>query len=228
MSSAARMGQGRRPGQAADGDRPDRPGGFCRRHRTVLWLVPVILVAAAAVVLAALAASYQPLAGGSSGGGSFPGLRTGAGLRWLRGGPSEQLYVPPQRGTFALGGSVDNDGSWPVTIVGVFQAAGSPFTAAGQAVYISGQDPNPLQPRVRVLHDLRLGPGQSIEVGMPLRTPYCAYRRPDIGVPSFLIKERFLVFTRIVAIPYLPDGSPVVTNAPGSRAGAPGTFCASR
>jgi hypothetical protein len=227
MSSAARTGQGRGPCPAAGGDRPDRPGGLRRRHRMVLWLVPVILVAAAAAVLAALAGSYQPLAGGSSGGGSFPGLRTGTGLRWLPGGPSEQLYVPPQRGTFALGGSVDNDGSWPVTIVGVYQPSGSPFTAAGQAVYIGGQDPNPLQPRVRVLRDVRLGPGQSIEVGMPLRTAYCAYRRPYIGMPSFLIKERFLVFTRIVAIPYLPDGSPVVTNAPAGRAGAPGTFCGS-
>lgn len=173
--------------------------------------------AAGAAVLAALAASYQPLDSGASGGGSFPRLRTGTGLHWLAGGSSDRLYVPPQRGAFALGASVYNDGSWPVTIVGVYQPAGSPFTAAGQVVYISGQDPSPLQPRVRVLRDVRLGPGQSIEIGMPLRMLYCAARRSYIDVPAFLVTERFLVFTRTAAIPFFQPASPVVTNAPPAR-----------
>jgi hypothetical protein len=226
--SSARTWEGRGPGQAVGGDRPGRRRGLWRRYRVLWLLVPVILVAAAAVVLAALAASYQPLGGGTSGGGSFPGLRTGVGLRWLPGGPAEQLYVPPQRGAFALGASVYNNGPWPVTIVGVYQPSGSPFTAAGPVVYISGQDPNPLQPLVRMLHHVRLAPGQSMEVGMPLRTLYCADRRSYMDVPAFLVKERFLVFTHTVAIPFLADGSAVVTNPPAGHAGPPGPSCGSR
>ena len=202
-------------------------GGFWSRRRRLLWLVPLGVLAVAAAVLATLAANYQPLGPGGSGGGSFPGLPTGEGLRWLP-GSGDALYVPPQRGTFALAGSVYNDGSWPVTIVAVSQWPGSPFTAAGAAVYVSARDPNPLQPRVRVLRDVTLSPGQTIEVGMPLRTLYCADRRSYMDVPVFLVKERFFVFTRTVAIPLIDYDSPVVTNQPSRQPGAPGTFCGTR
>jgi hypothetical protein len=38
--------------------------------------------------------------------------------------------------------------------------------------------------------------------------------------------ERFLMFTRTVAVPFWPDAA-VVTNTPLSATGVPGTFCAS-
>jgi len=217
-------GQSRIPA-AADAHR--WRGGFRGRRRRLLWLVPPGVLAVAAAVLAILAASYQPLGPGGSGGGSFPGLPAGEGLRWLP-GSGQALYVPPQRGTFALSGSIYNNGSWPITIVAVSQWPGSPFTAAGPADYVSVQDPNPNQPRVRVLRDVTLNPGQTIEVGMPLRTLYCADRRSYLDVPVFLVEERFFVFARTVAIPLIDYNSPVVTNPPGHQPGAPGTFCGSR
>lgn len=230
MSLAARSWRehGRSPAAAASA-RHTRRGGFWRRRRLLLWLSPVTVLAAAAAVVSVLAASYQPLVPGGSGGGSFPGLRTGTGLRWLSAyGPDPALYVPPQRGTFGLSGSVSNDGSLPITIVAVYQPPGSPLTAAGSVVYLSAQDPHPLQPRVRVLRDVTLGSGQAIEVGMPLRIEYCADRRSYIAAPVFLVEERFFVFTRTVAIPFIEVDSPVVTNAPGGQPGVPGTFCGSR
>jgi hypothetical protein len=190
----------------------------------------VALIALVAGIFTLLAASYQPLEPAGEGGGSFPGLPTGAGIRWvyqyIPDGP--ELYVPPQRGSFALGGSVANRGSFAVTIVGVREPAGSPFTAAGPARYLRPSEWNQAvmthAPR-HVLRDVTLGPGQGIMIGLPVRIGYCADRRSYVGEDVFLVTERFLGFTRTVAIPFFEVGRPVVTNAPGDRPGAPGTFC---
>jgi len=206
-------------------------GPIWRRHRRrLLWWSPVTLIALVVGTFALLAASYQPLQPLGEGGGSFPGLRTGAGIRWvyqyIPNGP--ELYVPPQRGSFALGGSVANRGSFAVTIVGVRQPAGSPFTAAGPARYLTRAEWNQAvftNAPGHVLHDLTLGPGQGIMIGLPLRIAYCADRRSYAGEDVFLVTERFLSFTRTVAIPFFELGRPVVTNAPGGRPGTPGTFC---
>ncbi len=98
----------------------------------LLVLTPVLLLAIAASVLAVLAAHYQPLSDGGSGGGSFPGLPLGSGVRWVN-GPVEELYVPPQRGRFALSSFLVNYGSFPTTIEAVTQLPGSPLIAAGPA-----------------------------------------------------------------------------------------------
>lgn len=221
MSLAARSWQGHgQSGRGVAGDRHVRGGvPWYRRRRVLLWMLPTLLVAASGAVLATLAASYQPLGPGGTGGGSFPHLPTGTGIRWVSAyPPQQQLYVPPQRGTFALAGSIRNNGSFPVTIEAVSQPAASPLTAAGRVLYMAPSDRDFLQFRVHVLRNLTLGPGQMIEIGMPLRTLYCADRRAYTDVVFFLVKERFGVFTHTVAIPFI-DGSAIVLNAPGGATG---------
>jgi hypothetical protein len=221
--------QGRRRAAATGDARPLR--GIWRRHRRrLLWWSTVALIAVAASVLTLLAASYQPLRPGGTGGGSFPGLRTGVGIRWVSqyvpNGP--ELYVPPQRRSFALAGSVVNGGSFAVTIVGVRQAPGSPFTAAGSARYLTDADwdlASLTHPPRYLLRDVTLAPGQGIMIGMPLRIAYCADRRSYVGQDVFLVTEKFLGFTRTVPVPFLDYGRPVITNAQGGQPGPRGTFC---
>ncbi len=184
----------------------------------------------AVTVFALLAARYQPLREGGAGGGSFPGLRIGTGIRWVSqyipGGP--ELYVPPQHGSFGLAGSVVNSGSFPVTIVGVGQVPGSPFTAAGPARYLTSAGWNRAELGRSVRHVLRnvtLAPGAGLMIGMPLRFAYCASRRSYAGEDVFIVTERFLGFTHAVLIPFVDYGRPVVTNAPGGQPGPPGSYC---
>jgi hypothetical protein len=231
MSLAAQSGQDQWLRQAAPaGDARSVPGIWRRHRRRLLWLSTVALIALAASILTLLAASYQPLRPGGAGGGSFPGLRTGAGIRWVSqyipGGP--ELYVPTQRGPFALAGSVVNRGSFAVTIVGVRQPPGSPFTAAGPVRYLTSAEwnlANFTHPPRYLLRDVTLAPGQGIMIGMPLRIEYCADRRSYAGGDVFLVTERFLGFTRTVPMPFVDYGRPVITNAPGGQPGPPGTFC---
>lgn len=193
----------------------------------LLVLTPVILLAVAASVLAVLAAHYQPLSSGGTGGGSFPGLPLGPGIRWVDGSP-EELYVPPQRGVLALSSSLVNNGPFPVTIEAVTQLPGSPLMAAGPVLYFVATLQNALQPAPgRVLYNVTLRPGQQIMIGMPLRTWRCAYRHENTAVASFLVRERFLIFTRTVALPVIGDGAQVLMNTPGGgRPGDPNTLCA--
>jgi hypothetical protein len=220
------------------GDRPDQPpaavgrsarrGGFRRRRGFLLLLLtPIVLLAVAAFVLALLAAHYQPLISGGSGGGSFPGLPLGAGIRWVNGSP-EDLYVPPQRGMFALSSSIVNNGSFPVTIEAVTQLPGSPLIPAGPVLYFVATLHNELQLAPgRELRNLILRPGQEIMIGMPLRTWRCAYRHQNTAVASVLVRERFLTFTQAVALPVIGSGAQVLVNTPGGgRPGDPNTICA--
>jgi hypothetical protein len=217
-------------GQAAAGEARWLRGVWRRHRRRLLWWSPAAVIALAAVILTLLAASYQPLQPGGFGGGSFPGLRTGKGITWVSqyipNGP--YLYVPIQRGTFGLAASVVNRGSFPVTIVGISQQQGSPFTAAGPARYLTEAELGPVNftrtPR-HLLRDLTLAPGQAIEIGMPLRIEYCAQHGGYVGEDVFLVTERFLWFTRTVPMPFVGYGQPVVTNAEGGQPGPAGTFC---
>jgi hypothetical protein len=201
---------------------------FLRRHRRrLLRWSPVALIALAVAILLPLAVTYQPLQRGNYGGGSFPGLRTGAGIRWVSqyipNGP--YLYVPVQRRPFALAASVVNRGPFPVTIVGAGQEAGSPFSPAGPVRYLTDAEWDLAHPGRHVLHDITLAPGQGIAIGMPLRIRYCADRRNYAGQDVFMVTVRFLGITHTVPIPWVDYGRPVVTNAPGGQPGHPGTFC---
>lgn len=233
MSVGARSlpDRGRRQA-AASGDASGLRGAWRRHRRRLLWWSPVALIALAAAILVPLAASYQPLQPRGGGGASFPGLRTAAGLRWVsRYIPARyapELYVPVQRGPFALAASVINTGPFPVTITGVSQQAGSPFTAAGPARYLTPAETNMDHPPQHVLRDITLAPGQGIMIGMPLRIEYCADRRTYTGEDVYLLTESFLGFTRTVPLPFTDYGRPVVTNAPGGQPGPAGTFCSGR
>jgi hypothetical protein len=230
MSLAARSSPDQLRRQATSGG-ASLPRGVWRCHRRgLLWWSPVALIALAAAILALLAASYQPLQPGGAGGGSFPGLPTGVGIRWVSryipNGP--ELYVPTQRGPFALAGSVVNRGSFPVTIVGVSQQPGSPFSATGPPHYLTSAEwnlANFTHPARHVLRDVRLAPGQEIMIGIPLRIAYCADRSSYVGEDVFLVTERFLGFTHTVPMPFVDYGRPVITNAPGGQPGEAGTFC---
>jgi hypothetical protein len=84
-------------------------------------LVAVVLAAVAVVVILAVAANrYQPVGYGSvsSGDEAFPGLPAGHGIRPVNdlGGFHEDMYIPPQRGTFSLFADIANNGTHPVTI----------------------------------------------------------------------------------------------------------------
>src|SRR5215468_5419840 len=143
MSLAARswqsQGQRRHPGTPHGHIRSGVP--WYRRRRILLLLALALLVALASMVLAILAATYQPLSAGGDGGGSFPHLPTGTGIRWVsKYLPAQELYVPPQHGTFALAGSIRNNGSFPVTIEAVSQPRISLLTAAGRVLYIGPSD----------------------------------------------------------------------------------------
>ena len=174
------------------------------------------------------ARQHQPLRPGGAGGGSFPGMRTGTGIRWISQyipmPDSPEMYVPTQRGSFALAAPVVNRGSFPVTIVGVEQAPGSPFTSAVQARYQTSVEYGTLRPG-HLLRDVTLGPGQGIMIGMPLRIAYCADRGSYVGEDVFVVTERFFGFTHVVPMPFVDYGSPVITNAPGGRPGPAGTCC---
>lgn len=227
MSQTAPPLQGRGLGQAHAAGDAGRMRGIWRRHRR-LWSAAA-LVAIAAFVLTLMAASYQPLQPGNSGGGSFPGLRTGVGIRWVSQyiPDGSELYVPTQRGSFALAGSVVNRGSFAITVVGVQQPPGSPFSAAGPVRYMTEAQwnlANLTHPPRHLLHDVTLAPGQGIMIGMPLRIAYCADRRSYVGEANFLVIEKFLGFTHVVQVPIF-GGDQVVTNAPGDPPGSPGTFC---
>jgi hypothetical protein len=219
----------KRRSSTASNNREGLRGAWRRHRRRLLWWSPVALGALAAAIGVPLAATYQPLQQGETGGGSFPGLPSATSMRWIYkyipAAEAPELYVAPQRGPFALSGSVVNYGSFPVTILGVSQAPGSPFTAAGPVRYLTSAQWDLTSPRRQVLHDVTLAPGQAIIIGMPLRIAYCADRRMYAGDDMFLVTERFLGFTHTVPIPYVGYGRPVITNAPGGQRGAPGTFC---
>jgi hypothetical protein len=58
-------------------------GAWRRQRRRVLRWSPVALVVLTAATGVPLVATYQPLQPGETGGGSFPGLPTAAGMRWV-------------------------------------------------------------------------------------------------------------------------------------------------
>lgn len=226
VGTPSRPDQRRRPSGLAGGASVLRDV-WRRRRRRLLWWSPALLIALAATVLIPLAANYQPLQEGGAGGGSFPGLPFGIGIRWvskyISNGP--ELYVPPQRGPFGLAGSVVNRGGFPVTIVGVSQPPGSPFSPAGPARYLTPAEMNRDHEPRHLLRDITLAPGQGIMIGVPLRIEYCAASRRYVGEDVFLVTERFLGFTHTVSVPYVDYNRPVVTNAQGNRRGPAGTFC---
>ncbi len=231
MSLTARSRQPQAsPNMTAAGGLNSRRGFWRRNRRRLSWWSPAVLVVLVAGILTGLAARYQPLTPGNASGGSFPGLPTATGMRWVtKYIPGEpELYVPPQRGTFAFSASMVNSGPFPITIVGISQPPGSPFTPAGPARYLAGPQWGRAEltghPPRQVLRDVTIRPGEGVTIGIPVRIAYCAGRTSYVGEDIFLVTEKFLGFTRTIPMPL---GFPAVTDAPGGQQGHPGTYCGS-
>jgi len=175
------------------------------------------LVVAALVVLTVLAWTYQPIPPFSGeGGGSFPGLPAGTGLRVVNtfGTQTGQLYVPPQSGAFTVVEGIQNTGPEAVTIEAVSilgpqqqamirdGAPTYPLIPAGQALGWIETWRSPL-PAARPVAGLTLGPGQVIRIGIPVRLSSGCYIKGSWSeVVDFYVKERFLIFTHWVAVPF--------------------------
>jgi hypothetical protein len=191
------------------------------------------LVLAAAVVLTMLAATYQPIVyGPDSGLGGVPGLPAAKGWRWVNdfGGFTADLYVPPQPGTFPITVSIVNNGTYAVTIesVTLLKVAGTywPLTPTGPARYYFVQA-GPGQPPVHILRNVTLGPGQTMEVAIPVRTVRCGHTAGWARLDSFLVTERFLFFRHTVALPFSQQGAHLIVNRPAPHSSGPGAVCAS-
>src|SRR5215469_14009435 len=90
-----------------------RPGLPRRLRWRRFALLTVGLACVIVAVLAAVASRYQPIGNGEDLGFAFPGLPAGQGFRVVNnlGGFHQDIYVPPQRRTFALVATIMNNGT---------------------------------------------------------------------------------------------------------------------
>ena len=204
-----------------------------RRHTwTVLVAVPLVT---AAVVLGVLANSYQPLTYGSTGSRTlaYPGLPAAEGARTVNtfGGVREDIYVPPQRGTFYLYADIRNSGSRAVTIEAVTVPKGGPLSPAGPVRYgLLSNKPGSVvpPPAAHVLRHVTLGARQELFVAIPVRTWPCWMKLSFFEtMPDFYVTYRFLFFTHTVAIPWGMQNDELIMHGPFGKPGHPGVVCAS-
>lgn len=222
------------------GDQPTR-AVRTRRKRSRRWLsvlaAAAVLMAVAVSVVLAKAARYQPLTYGSvfSTTMDYPGLASAMGARTVNtfGFIRQDVYIPPQREgyTFYLFADVANDGSRAVTIESVGLPPNSALTPAGPTRYAApgGGDGAPAIPPARkVLHGVRLGPGDALMVAIPVRSWPCWVSYAGFEtVPSFNVTYRFLFFTRTVAMPWNQDNGELILHGPFGRPGQPNVVCIS-
>src|SRR6266699_7151795 len=103
-----------------------------------------------------------------------PGLPAGRGFRVVNnlGGVHQDIYVPPQRGTFALVATITNNGTHPVTILSASPPQGSGLWIAGaircSTPGMGGSSQIP-PPASRVLRNVELAPGQEMFIGFPMK-----------------------------------------------------------
>ena len=80
-----------------------------------------------------------------------------------------------------------------------------------------------------VLHDVRLGPGQEIYVGIPVRTWPCTQTDSfATALPSFYVTERFAFFTHTAALPWGLQGDRLILYPLVGHAGEPGISCVTK
>ena len=211
------------------------PGSARRRGRFRWWwlLPPAALAVAAAIILTALAATYQPIAFRMEMGGNLiPGLPEAKGLRGVNtfGLAHHDLYLPPQRGLFTIDATITNTGTYAVTIEAVMlpRPGGRywPVSPAGPVRY-SLADGGPQLPTVGLLRNVTLGPGDQINIGIPVRSAPCASKTDWTQIVGFMVRERFLWFTRTVPMPVTEEDGLLIMHTPGGHPGDPNVFCAS-
>ena len=208
----------------------------CRRWRWLAWLLLAIsvIIAATASILLTVASDYRPLTYGQDGTGglAYPGLRAGHGIRVVNniGHFREDLYIPPQRGTFYLFVSVLNTGTRAVIVEKLTLPRFSHLVLAGPVRY-SRQGPpgtSGILPPKRILHNVRLGPFEQIHIAIPVHSWPCAKIRNSAwsAVPTFNVSYRFMFFHHVAALPWGHMDEMLIMRAPFGKPGQPGVFCA--
>jgi len=192
---------------------------------SALLLTPVI-------VLAVLAAHYQPLRYGDTETNlAYPGMRAPQGARSVNtfGGVREDFYLPPQNAAFFLFADVMNDGSRAVIIRAVTVPKDGPLRQAGMTRYARppsrGNGVLAIPASRRVVHELRLGPGQEVFFAIPLRSWRCGQRHWWVTEQSFNVRYQFGPFTHVIALPWGSQGDELIMHAPLGMPGQPDTFC---
>jgi hypothetical protein len=212
----------------------DEPGRQ-RPNRRRWWIWGLTLVGLACVtltVLAVIASRYQPVIYGSTWGPSFPGIPAAKGIRLVNtfGELHEDLYIPPQRGTFGLFGDITNNGTHPVTIVSVRVPSGGPLVPAGPVRYSTpamGSAGGPIPPSVsRVLHNVVLQPGQEMFLGFPIWMWPCTRKQGWESLDSFRVKIKYMMFTHTVSVPWGMHDDSLIIRGPGGKPGQKGVTCA--
>ena len=206
------------------------------RSRWWLWaLIPVGLACVALVILAVAASRYEPLGFGNTGNSAeaFPGLPTGQGIHLVNtvGELHEDVYIPPQRGTFSLFADVTNNGTHPVTITSVRLPAGSPISLAGPVRYsYMGMGPNPddeVPPPVsRVLHSVVLQPGEQLFLGFPVHMWPCGQKDGWMSLSEFDVTMKYLSFAHTIALPWGMRDDSLIMLPNGGTPGQKDTVCA--
>jgi hypothetical protein len=216
----------------AEADTAAARRGLPRRRRWRLWALLMLgVVCVVLAILAAVASRYQPIGNGEDLGFAFPGLPAGHGFRIVNnlGGFHQDVYVPPQRGTFALVATITNNGTHPVTIVRAAAPQGSGLWLAGKIRYstpgMGGSNQIP-PPASRILRNAVLAPGQEMFIGFPMQMWPCAPPDGWQGIPTFTVTTRYLVFTHTVALPWFLFGDSVLMHLPGGKPGQQGVICA--
>jgi hypothetical protein len=187
------------------------------------------------VILAVAASHYEPLGFGNTGNSAeaFPGLPAGQGIHLVNtvGGLHEDVYIPPQRGTFSLFADVTNNGTHPVTITSVRLPPGSPISLAGPVRYsTTGMGPNPenqMPPPVsRVLHSVVVQPGDELFLGFPVHMWPCGQKYGWASLSEFDVTMKYLTFTHTVAVPWGMKTDSLVMHGTGGMPGQKDTVCA--
>jgi hypothetical protein len=188
------------------------------------------LAVATLATLVALAGRYQPLGSGdglSAENYHFPGLPGGVRPRPVNnfGNLPGQLYLPPQRGVMTLSVVLRNNGPLAVRIKSVSIDPYLPI--AGEPLY------QELIPDVGGMFSAVRGPvngitlrsGETIVIGIPVHVRPCVSKQatPYLMASSFVVTERFLVFTHTAEVSIGP--APLIWQ-PGLSASAAGTVCA--
>jgi hypothetical protein len=195
----------------------------------------VLACVVAFVALTVAAARYQPVSAAGTSRGGFPGLPAGSGLRLVNdfGPTTGEIYVPPGAGKFTISRTIENSGPMTVTIEGVTLSPPSPFgpfptwplVQTGPALYVRERSPGARTTwkSGRPLHDVALGAGQAITIGVPVEAAYpCYLTDSSTGLDGFYLEERFSGFVHWLAVPLV---SPVIMQEPFQRGKTGGLQC---
>jgi hypothetical protein len=187
-------------------------------------------VVVALVVGGILVTTYQPLRFAGAAGGRFPGLPVGSEGRLVNSfaSASGDYYVPPQRTAFTIVESLQNTGPLAVTIEAVSMlppGSSWPLVPAGRVLYMPAYYTYKEHQWTsgRPVRGLSLSPQQGVEVGIPVRTADpCYVPNSGASLRVFYVEERFLAFTKWVAVPL---GMSVVLREPEPQSDSPGLVC---